>query len=399
MVDAASLQRDLDALVLAGGSREEVVARVGDALGRRVRLVAADGALRVDHHPAARIGSGPRVDVPGYDDPNRFVEDRVPVLHPAELERVVRTGTAVDVVTIEGVRMRAVAVVAAPGRVWALLADAPLDARSEELLVAAVSALRLEAVRRDARADAVAASASWLIDELRFGSVRPTDELTRLATRLGVHLDTPHAAASLYYVGSDAEMWATAISWMDAPVQTRGSRAWSVLSGEVVERASQISRRLVQFARGEVLVGVGAVVCGVEATRSSFEQADRVLALLRYRRRHGTEAGSVAAIDQLGATGLLLSTPRPVLEAFVERQIGPLLDRPELVDTLAAWCRTGGSRSGTAREVTIHRNSVGYRLARIGELLAVDLHHPAVLFELGTAIAARECLGALTTEE
>lgn len=382
--------------MLAGGGRDDVVGRLAEVLGRRVVLVAADGAVRVDRSPAGHRPRPAATDaVPGYADPDRFAEPRRAVLEPSTLERVATATAPADIETFDGFRARAVPVTAAPGRYWLLLAELPADARVDALLGAAVNALRIEAVRRDARADAIAASASWLIDELRFGSLRSSAEMTRLALRLGVRVDAPHAAAALRYTGRDLEMWATATSWIDAPVQVRGASAWSVLDGDVRARATQISERLVQFARGEVLVAVGSTVTGAEATRASFDEAERVLALVLHRRAAGLELGPVTTLHELGASGLLLSTPRPALEAYVATHLGPLLDRPDLLHTLVAWCESGGRRQETARAVTLHRNSIAYRLARIGELLEVDLYEPEALFRLRTALAAHELLAAL----
>lgn len=364
--------------MLAGGGRDDVVARLADRLGRRVLLIAADGAVRVDSATGERSLTGARE----------------LVLEPLTVERVAATGP-IDVTTLDGLAARAVPVTAAPGRRWALLAERGSTPLADELLVAAASALRLDAVRRDARADAVAESASWLIDELRFGSARPTDEMTRLALRLGVRTDAPHAAAALRYLGPDTEMWATATAWIDAPVQVVGELAWTVLSGDVTARAVHVCTRLSQFARGDVLIGVGPAVVGAHATRTSFGEADRVLAVMRHRHQAGVKVGSVASAGDLGPAGLLLHSPRPALEAFVAAELGPVLDRPELLQTLAAWCETGGRRQETARAVTVHRNSLTYRLARIGELLDADLHEPDVQFRLRTALTAVELLAAL----
>lgn len=385
--------------MLAGGGRDEVVTQLATALGRRVMLVAADGALRVEHCPGSPTGRRPDDTVPGYADPVRFGGPRPTVLDAPALELVAASDGPVDVVTIGGTPTRAVPVTAAPGRRWALLAESVPGTDVDAHLSAATSALRIDAVRRDARADAIAASASWLVDELRFGSARPSDEMARLAMRLGVRVDAPHAAASLHYAGPDLAMWTTATGWIDAPVQVIGERAWSVLGGDPMAKASRISERLGRFARGEVLVAVGTVVNGAAATRESFEQADRVLAVMRHRRASGGRLGPVATSHDLGPAGLLLSTPRAALEAFVAAQIGPVLGRPELLQTLAAWCATGGRRQETARAVTVHRNSIAYRLDRINELIGVDLHDPDVIFRLRTALTAHELIQALHTSQ
>jgi DNA-binding PucR family transcriptional regulator len=100
--------------------------------------------------------------------------------------------------------------------------------------------------------------------------------------------------------------------------------------------------------------------------------------------------------ERLGFTALLLGLPRVDLDAFVQRQLGPILDRPDLLATLTAWHEAAGSPGGTAQRLGLHRNSVGARLARVGSLLGADLDDPAVVLDLGAAMTAREVLGALT---
>jgi DNA-binding PucR family transcriptional regulator len=93
-------------------------------------------------------------------------------------------------------------------------------------------------------------------------------------------------------------------------------------------------------------------------------------------------------------TGLLLAVPREQLEAFVTRQLGPLLERPELLETLEAWFASGGSRAAVADAVGLHRNSVGYRIDRIRALLQHDPDDPSAAVDLRAALAARAVLSA-----
>jgi sugar diacid utilization regulator len=129
------------------------------------------------------------------------------------------------------------------------------------------------------------------------------------------------------------------------------------------------------------------VVTGATRTRQSFELADPVLELL-CRRDDRTEL----TFDELGLTGLLLTVPGAQLEAFVDRCLGPLLDRPDLLATLEAWYATGGSRAQVADVVSIHRNSVGHRMERIRALLGSDPDAAGVSGDLRAALAAREVL-------
>ncbi|MFD3306997.1 helix-turn-helix domain-containing protein [Streptomyces sp. NPDC058694] len=49
---------------------------------------------------------------------------------------------------------------------------------------------------------------------------------------------------------------------------------------------------------------------------------------------------------------------------------------PVLLDTLRTWPSLQGSWDRTAATLHVHRNTVRHRLARVGELLVVDLQDP-----------------------
>jgi DNA-binding PucR family transcriptional regulator len=87
---------------------------------------------------------------------------------------------------------------------------------------------------------------------------------------------------------------------------------------------------------------------------------------------------------------LLLTVPRPRLDAFVAEQIGPLQaadasGRRQLVQTLEAYV-VSGSAAEAARRLYIHYNTMKYRLAQIGELLQVDLSDAEQRLALALAI-------------
>jgi hypothetical protein len=383
-VPADALRVALDELALGGASWQALVARVAMAVARPVRLIAADGALLVEvASPASAGAAPPPASSPDHD---RFDVPRRQVLSPDEVERVFAGAGPIDVTDVGGAALRALAVVAGDRRVGALAVEHPA-AGCDDQLRAATTAIAIEAVRRDARAAAVAASAAHLIDELRFGSNRPDDELDRIARRYGIDLDAPHAAVGLDYAGPDLHTWATSLTWIESPVRADGRRAWSIVSGDVAHGIEWIQRRIQPFVRGEVRVASGSVVQGLRRTQQSFALADGALALLR--RRGGPPT---VTFDQLGLAGLLLMVPPAELATFVRHGLGPLLERPELLATLEAWYATSGSRAQVAEAVAIHRNSVGHRLERIRQLLGADPDAAGIAADLRAALAGREVL-------
>jgi sugar diacid utilization regulator len=249
----------------------------------------------------------------------------------------------------------------------------------------------IEAVRRDAEAATRAESASRLIDEVRFGLLRDPGEVARAAERFSVALGRPHVAAAFAYDGANERTWATALSWIETPVRQDRGLGWTILAAD--ERELTRIRTRLQGMVGDdaqVLAACGSVVDDVHDTARSFFEAEAALALLR-RGGRGVEL----RFSTLGLAGVLLSVPRERLRAFVDDQLGPILERADLLETLVAWLDTNGSRAAVAHRLDIHRNSVGYRMGRIRQLLACDPVEPATALQIQAALVAREMLAVL----
>jgi DNA-binding PucR family transcriptional regulator len=91
---------------------------------------------------------------------------------------------------------------------------------------------------------------------------------------------------------------------------------------------------------------------------------------------------------------LLHAVPAEHLRSFVDEHLGPIDGRPDLLATLECWLATAGSRRAVSERLYLHRNSVGYRVGLIKELLGVDPLEPQASAVLRAAFAARELLQA-----
>ena len=102
---------------------------------------------------------------------------------------------------------------------------------------------------------------------------------------------------------------------------------------------------------------------------------------------------------QLGSYRLLLKASSPdELRAYARRVLGPLLDpdrrgAAELLQTLRAFLETGQSQRAAARVCAVHVNTVVYRLARISDLLGVDLADPGMVFDITLALRILDVAG------
>lgn len=82
------------------------------------------------------------------------------------------------------------------------------------------------------------------------------------------------------------------------------------------------------------------------------------------------------------------------LNAFADRLLAPLEthDRErhsELVETLSGYLAAGGSTTGAADLLSVHRNTLGYRLRRIADLTGADLDSEDTRLAYGMALRIR----------
>lgn len=101
------------------------------------------------------------------------------------------------------------------------------------------------------------------------------------------------------------------------------------------------------------------------------------------------------SIDDLGIFSLLYPIwGNPAVEHFRAALIGPLEEydrrrRSDLVKTLETYLTLGGALAGAAAHLGIHRNTLSYRLQRIGELTGRDLSNPRDRLLLQVALLTR----------
>ncbi len=101
----------------------------------------------------------------------------------------------------------------------------------------------------------------------------------------------------------------------------------------------------------------------------------------------------LAVYDELGVWRLLARPDASDLQELVDHWIGPLIDydrdhHSELLKTLVAYLEEFGALEATAAKLFVHRNSLRYRLVRIGELTGWDLNDPEQRFHLDLACRA-----------
>ncbi len=137
-----------------------------------------------------------------------------------------------------------------------------------------------------------------------------------------------------------------------------------------------------------VVAGIGGCCRQPVEISRSYAEARRAIDAAA---RMGTTP-AVVAFDDLGIHRLLLQVPDlGELRSFATAVLGDLVrdhSRAELLATLAAWFRTGGSPQRTARVLHLHANTVSYRIRRVEEIagLSLDDHHDRLLAQVACEI-------------
>jgi sugar diacid utilization regulator len=124
-----------------------------------------------------------------------------------------------------------------------------------------------------------------------------------------------------------------------------------------------------------VTVGVGGTCASASAIARSYAQARRALETAQ---RFGHQS-DVVAFEDLGVYRLLFHVTDPAeLRSFIDQVLGPLIEydqrhNADFVRTLGTFLAHNGNLQATARELTLHVNSVTYRVQRIQSIASLDL--------------------------
>jgi DNA-binding PucR family transcriptional regulator len=120
---------------------------------------------------------------------------------------------------------------------------------------------------------------------------------------------------------------------------------------------------------------VGGLCATASAIARSYAQARRALDTAR---RFGRQ-GEVVTFEDLGVYRLLFHvSDASELSGFTDQVLGPLIEydqrhSADFVRTLDAFLSNNGNVQATARELSLHVNSVTYRLQRIQAITGLDL--------------------------
>lgn len=384
--------QDLTALALAGSGLEAIADRMSQTSGCAVAFADAQGTvLAMAFPPGFPLGREPlieRIRSAGPRGPTVAPNDLVGWLSAPVVVRNQPAGTA-----------------------YMVAERARLSSETRLVLETGATAAAIELAREEAVRETVDRIQGDLISDLVTGSGN-RDELARRASRLGYNLDAARVAIAIRLEAERGQGGPEAahrrllrmppspllgsVSYSQVPAHLEHRRLILFLEGDAESARPAVARiaeeivRAVQTPGTRLAAGISRPHAGPESFRLAHDDAVQALELGR------TVAPDRRAVhfDDLGIYRLLLSTSEVELTAFRDEILGPLVtyDRDKgsaLVATLDAYLRSRNA-SEAAQHLSLHRNSLLYRLRRIREITGADLDDPETRLSLHLALRASE---------
>lgn len=366
---AAQAYQGFSELVLAGGQPEDVVRAVAAVLDREVAMLGEQDS------PIAVIGQPPQ------DDP--------------ALQQAVDRARAAQSATCVGT-FWAVPAMAGSEHLGTLVLRAGPDLTESDRLIlerAAMAAASLLLLRHSV-AEAEQRVRGELLCDLITGPLRDVEALRARALRLGADLDRPHLVL-VAHAGPEARPRLRQAAGHLAATRhglAADHEGWTVLllpGADPSDCAPDTGAALTLAAGSPVTVGAAGPSGRPAAIAEAYTQARRCAeALLALGR-----GGDAATLGDLGFLGMLLSDRRDV-PGFIRSAIGCLLDYDadrgtDLVRTVEAYFRAGGSVTRTKDALHVHVNTVAQRLERITHLLGDDWQLGERALEIRVAVHLR----------
>ena len=153
---------------------------------------------------------------------------------------------------------------------------------------------------------------------------------------------------------------------------------------ELRDYAKALDRRLADRSQRDLVVAFGRPVDGADAIVESYREA-RVALDLRQRLR----VADVCGFADLRVDSVLLDlAQREDGREFVNEILEPLRGERDgsLVEVARVYVEAGGNLNEAARRLSVHRNTMLYKLERISRLLQRDIRDPDSQFTIWLAL-------------
>jgi carbohydrate diacid regulator len=165
---------------------------------------------------------------------------------------------------------------------------------------------------------------------------------------------------------------------------------------EEVKGAAGLLANGLKEAGLSVIVGIGEIATNASLLGEAYRSADEAARLGAGRKT----SGRVFAIGDMRLESLFSCIPRDRGRTFCEPILKKLFSCPdadELVETFLAWCEDPFAPARVANRLSIHRNTLAYRLQKVGRVTSLDLRGMTGILMLRTALELRKTNPFLTT--
>jgi sugar diacid utilization regulator len=405
---SVALQKQLLEVLLAEQDPSGLVRRVGELLGASMLLFAASGR---------QVGS--------------FAEgtDRVTGTFASDAwnayKAVAASGTPRSVLDVQG-RHVAFREARADGAVEQVLmaaypegslisefADEALTFAQRLLEVEAMTGRSVSLMRRRTRAGLLnmlmhgRGVASELGERMNYHGIEPTEQWRMMAFSVGAPGGSRRDHPSVADAMADALLSTVdrLLEEVDVPFLSRQSHGQVLVLAPLSEYEAQgaVPRFVTDLAENAgTRLRTERIDVGVSSALSGLDLVPRAAGQARLALRHADLAGGgtaqVVAFDDLGQRYRILDGLRDEqLQELEDAVVGRLLDADRrghsaLLRTLEVYLACGGSAADAAAELYVHRNTLRKRLARIEEILGVDLGTSGGRVEAYLGVRARDVL-------
>jgi carbohydrate diacid regulator len=155
------------------------------------------------------------------------------------------------------------------------------------------------------------------------------------------------------------------VTWADSDVED--SASWANLTA--LRRAGNaLLKQLQSDTDAAISIGIGRYHPGLRGLAHSYQDARAALSL--GRRFHGQN--NVHGLDALGIAAFVGVPDEATKVDLATHLLSPLDHEPELLETLDRFFAQDCCPSATAKRLSIHRNTLSYRLDKIASLTGLD---------------------------
>jgi purine catabolism regulator len=360
--DAVAITRELTRAAATATPLESLLTTWSTALGTSVLVTDLNGV------PLSSYGDG--VDdlvAQSHDLVQRTVGEGVRSLSTSSLDGE----HGVEVLTLGSSHPRGLAILERSG-----------DARARHAVNVFVSLLSLEVDHRHASDNPERLRRAQVVAKLLRPGLRP-DQGPRLAASIGLEAAALRVVVVRTREGEQAEELAATLT---AALSASAARPRISAVELLVPDADGLVATFDRLAGGRA-VGIGGVGRAGDLAVSA-RQAHSLVEL-------SAHLGRPVQVEEGGTARLLLQLgPPAVLAAFSDAVLAPIdeletRERVELLHTLEEWLRVNGAWEAAAQRLSLHRNTVRNRIARLSALTGRPLESAEHRLELWLALQAR----------